>query len=258
MDTDTIAWRVERACAAAYPPRESLRVGDWLVARSGGGSRRSNSASATCPDASLDSAALAAIGDCYDAADLPTIIRVTDLAPDATAMLDKAGFDGPEGQTRTLLRDLHRGDDPANEVIVTSAPEASWLAARRRYSPVVESPAAVASRIVGPVGYAQVGDDEAVKAIGYVAIHEDIAVFEAIATDPAARRQGYARTVVDALLVWAAGQGARHAALQVEAGNVAALALYAGFGFTNELYGYHYRRRAASLARAPRLVSGRS
>ncbi|MEG8040934.1 GNAT family N-acetyltransferase [Sphingomonas sp. LR60] len=258
MITDAIAWRVERACAAAYPPRESLRVDGWLVACSGGGSRRSNSASATRPDATLDAATLAAISNRYDAAALPTIVRVTGLAPGLTAMLDAAGFDSPEGQTRTLSRALDSSGESVGEVIVTNATDASWLAARRRLTAAIEDPAAVATRIVGPVGYARIGEGEATAAIGYVAIHDQIAVLEAIATDPAVRRQGHARSIVTTLLAWAAGQGARHAALQVEAGNVAARALYAGLGFTNNLYGYHYRRRAASLGRAPRLGSTRS
>lgn len=258
MDTDSIAWRVERACAAAYPPRESLRVGDWLVACSGGGSRRSNSASATRADAVLNVAALAAISERYDAAELPTIVRVTDLAPDATVMLDAAGFDAPEGQTRTLSRSLDSTGESVGEVIVTNAPDESWLDARRRLTAAIEDPAMVAARILGPVGYARIGEGEGTAAIGYVAIHDDIAVLEAIATDPAVRRQGHARSIVGVLLAWAAGQGARHAALQVETGNGAARALYAGLGFTNDLYGYHYRRRAASLGRAPRLGSARS
>lgn len=258
MDREAMAWRVERACAAAYPPRDSLRVGGWLVAQSGGGSRRSNSASAMQPDASLDAARLAAIDDCYEAAGLPTIVRVTGFAPGATAMLDAAGFDGPEGRTRTLLRAIDSDSAPKGDVIVANAPDRSWLGTRRRLAAAIEDPAAVARRIVGPVGYARLGSDAAVEAIGYIAIHDDIAVLEAVATDPAVRRQGHAQKVVGALLAWAAGRGARHAALQVEAGNVAACALYAGLGFTNDLYGYHYRRRAASLTRAPRLGSTRS
>ena len=55
-----------------------------------------------------------------------------------------------------------------------------------------------------------------------------------------ARRRGIARTVVHALTGWAAGRGAQRIYLQVESGNTAAHALYAGAGFGRS-HGYHYR-----------------
>jgi ribosomal-protein-alanine N-acetyltransferase len=53
-----------------------------------------------------------------------------------------------------------------------------------------------------------------------------------LATDPARRRQGHARQVLAALLQLAAAEGAERATLEVAAGNVAAVALYAGLGFS--------------------------
>lgn len=255
MTDDAIAWRVERACAAAYPPRVVDRVGDWQVARSGGGSRRSNAASALHAGASLDAGTLAAIAARYDHDGQPTIVRVTDLIPSVSAALDDAGFSAPEGHTRTLLRRLEPGDMLDTPVIVATTPDAKWFAARRRFGGHVEDPAAVAARLSIPAAYARCDDEGLATAIGYVAIHDRIAVLEAIATDPVARRRGFARAVVGALLDWAAAQGARYAALQVEEANVGARALYAGMSFATDLYGYHYRRRAASLDRAPGLES---
>ncbi len=51
------------------------------------------------------------------------------------------------------------------------------------------------------------------------------------------RGQGLGRATVDALLVWAACQGASNAFLQVDRTNMAACKLYASQGFT-ELCGY--------------------
>ncbi len=56
----------------------------------------------------------------------------------------------------------------------------------------------------------------------------------------AERRRGHGRAVVGAALRWAAAQGARTAWLQIEAANVAGLALYEKFGF-REAYRYAYR-----------------
>ncbi|MEB3350607.1 MAG: GNAT family N-acetyltransferase [Cyanobacteriota bacterium] len=52
-----------------------------------------------------------------------------------------------------------------------------------------------------------------------------------VATDPAWRRQGLARLLLEALMAQAVAAGARHATLEVAAGNSAALALYTQLGF---------------------------
>uniref|UniRef100_UPI0025847FB7 GNAT family N-acetyltransferase, cg3035/Rv0428c family n=1 Tax=uncultured Sphingomonas sp. TaxID=158754 RepID=UPI0025847FB7 len=53
-DHATLCWRVERACAAAWPARTTDVLHGWAVARSGGGTRRINSASPLSPGATLD------------------------------------------------------------------------------------------------------------------------------------------------------------------------------------------------------------
>jgi ribosomal-protein-alanine N-acetyltransferase len=54
----------------------------------------------------------------------------------------------------------------------------------------------------------------------------------AVAVDPAQRRQGLGRQVLELLLAQAAARGAAHATLEVAAGNAAALALYGRCGFS--------------------------
>jgi ribosomal protein S18 acetylase RimI-like enzyme len=61
-----------------------------------------------------------------------------------------------------------------------------------------------------------------------------------VGTLPAARRKGYGHSVVGSALKWAAKLGAKTAWLQIEAQNVAGLALYERFGF-QEAYRYAYR-----------------
>ncbi len=243
MSGNDLAWRVERACTAAYPPLAIERVGDWAVARSGGGSRRTNAASALAPGAALDAAVVDAIAACYAAAGPPTILRLTDLTPDAAALLDKLHFAAPEGRTLTLLRNVDRPRASSDDVTIAASPGPTWLEARRRLTSGIEDPALVAARIASPAAYAyRTAATDAIEAIGYVAVTDDIAVIEAVATTPAARRTGHARAIVTALVGWAIEAGARHLALQVEATNHPARALYAGLGFSTHLYGYHYRR----------------
>lgn len=64
-----------------------------------------------------------------------------------------------------------------------------------------------------------------------------------VATLRDVRRKGYGRDLVASALNWAAKLGARTAWLQIEADNVAGLALYERFGF-QEAYRYAYRENS--------------
>jgi ribosomal-protein-alanine N-acetyltransferase len=57
---------------------------------------------------------------------------------------------------------------------------------------------------------------------------------DSIAVHPAARRQGVGAALLRAVLDWAAQQGANHLALEVRAGNIAAIRLYQGLGLRTE------------------------
>jgi ribosomal-protein-alanine acetyltransferase len=52
-----------------------------------------------------------------------------------------------------------------------------------------------------------------------------------LTVDPMLRRRGHGRALLDALVAWAAAEGADEVTLEVRAGNAAAVALYAGAGF---------------------------
>lgn len=64
----------------------------------------------------------------------------------------------------------------------------------------------------------------------------------AVAVAPEQRRQGLGIQVLQALLQHSAGLGARHATLEVAAGNAAALALYARLGFQTAGVRHRYYR----------------
>jgi [ribosomal protein S18]-alanine N-acetyltransferase len=57
---------------------------------------------------------------------------------------------------------------------------------------------------------------------------------DTMAVDPDARRQGTGRALLEAVMAWAAGQGARRMGLEVRATNAAALMLYRRLGFAEE------------------------
>jgi len=74
----------------------------------------------------------------------------------------------------------------------------------------------------------------------FAAIHNGTAMFHAIETATAFRRQGLGRHMLTALSFWAKEQGADTVALLVTRANVGANALYASLGMT-PVGGYHYR-----------------
>ena len=74
----------------------------------------------------------------------------------------------------------------------------------------------------------------------FAAIHNGTAMFHAIETATAFRRQGLGRHMLTALSFWAKEQGADTVALLVTRANVGANALYTSLGMT-PVGGYHYR-----------------
>jgi GNAT superfamily N-acetyltransferase len=269
--TSGLGWRVERACAAAWPAGEVREVAGWAVSRSRGGTRRANSASARGATARLGRETIARIDALYAEQDLPTLVRVTDLTPGADAVLDAAGFAPPEGLTHTLALDWLRGEgggpgggtaggtgrshphdrpppEPGSssrsgEVVLSTTADAAWIEVRRRLSLAegrgADDQVGPALRLAVPAVFARIGRD----AIAYAAVAGGIAVVEAVAVDPTRRRRGLARLMLAALLDRVRSDGAGHAALQVMADNSPAIALYRGLGFGQDLHNYHYRRR---------------
>lgn len=245
--SDEINWGAEHACAAAWPAGDEQRVGGWIVRRSGGGTRRANSASPAHADATLDAGTLTAIEALFAAHRQPAILRVPSLTPAIDAALTEAGYGPPDGMTHTLAATLsgeHRRDAA---VTLSDSADAAWRAARMRLSRALGGRARdhvdVLDRLRVPALFARIEADGDVQAVGYVALVGGLAVVESIATDPAHRRRGFARRCTESLLAAAHYTGARDAVLQVVADNAAALALYAQLGFTAHLYDYHYRRR---------------
>jgi len=63
---------------------------------------------------------------------------------------------------------------------------------------------------------------------------QNLSQLDSIAVHPAARRQGVATALLRAILTWSARNNACHLALEVRAGNAAALALYQQCGLRPE------------------------
>ncbi|MDT7726150.1 MAG: hypothetical protein QOI21_2726 [Actinomycetota bacterium] len=95
-------------------------------------------------------------------------------------------------------------------------------------------------RVMQPSAYACALAGDEVIAVGRAVADSGWAGVFGMATLPAARGRGAARSILASLAGWAAANGAGGMYLQVECDNDPALRLYERAGFT-EVCGYHYR-----------------
>lgn len=250
MEPTELAWRVEAACMNAWPAPRQLLLDGWLLRAAGGGIRRTNSVNPLRSCRGNPRAVLSTAEAVYAALGQPAIFRVPSLVGGMDAVLAAAGYTA-EGHTLTLFADLGPAQPSQQGAAVLTADSGeAWLSARarlggvdpqeqRRFATMLES-------ILLPKAFAAVSDDGEIAALAYAVVCDCLAVIEAVITDPAKRRRGFARQVVGRLLDWARESGAEGACLQVVADNAPALALYRSLGFGRELYRYHYRRKTVA------------
>jgi N-acetylglutamate synthase len=230
---------VEQLAARAWPAAEAVDADGWLLRHTPAlGRRRSNSA---LPVGEASDAS--AVEEFYARRGRRALVQIAPA--EARGRLDadlaRRGW-ASEGPTDVLVAD-------ADGVMACTAPgdvavglrlDARWLAAWAACEgrpDADEHAREVLARIEPATGYALAGDG---KGVGLAVCERGWAGVFCVATAPAARRRGIARSVAHALTGWAMQRGARRIYLQVEAANAPAHALYASVGFTRS-HGYHYR-----------------
>ncbi|WP_419807964.1 GNAT family N-acetyltransferase [Sphingomonas sp.] len=239
------AWRIEAACQAAWPTTAETVLDGWLLRHSGGSTRRLNALHPTRDGPRDPAPVLAAARERLAAAGKPLTVRVPAIATGLDAALDRLGFGPPEGETLTLSAPLPPANPPTpHRVALHDRVTPDWLALRVDFAGLDGAEAMRLHRDIGlvpsPARFALVSDD-AVTAAGFGTIVDGWLVLESIVTSPSHRRTGHGRTLVTALMHWAAAAGAAHACLQVLATNIPAIALYRTLGFDREAYRYAYR-----------------
>ena len=242
-----LAWAVEEACLNARPARNAIHLGGWTLRASGGPTRRTNSLNPLAGRREAPEAVIAAAEAIYRGLGRPLIVRVPDLVPEMDAHLDTLGY-RREGETCTLLSDLSgQGRAEPDGLVLAPDPDEAWFTAQGACEDVVSEEAARAYRaslacLILPRVFVRLVRGVDSVAVGYGVLDRGLFVLESVATHPAHRRAGHARTLLGGLLAEGRRMGARAACLQVVAANAPARALYAGLGFTRDLHGYRYRR----------------
>ncbi|MFV2100029.1 GNAT family N-acetyltransferase [Micromonospora sp. LOL_024] len=257
---------VELAADEAWPAPTRERLGDWLLRAADGWTGRANSALPVGdPDRPLP-AALDRVERWYAERGQPALVNTPlPLAAPVGAELDRRGWSsrppvlvqtapiasltGPGSRTNGqpgTTGGPAAGGAGGPVVRLTVAPSADWLAVAAGRKGGLPAAARHVLTAVDQVRFAHVYADGTLVAIGRGTVTGQgrwlgLCLIEVL---PAARRQGLAARLVGALADWAAETGATHAFLQVEQGNVPAVALYQNLGFTTH---HTYLTRVAPL-----------
>lgn len=227
----------EERLVNVWPAVSTLFMDGWVVRFANGYSGRANSASAVVQGAALDSSLLSEFERLYIEAGLPPSVRVTPVCDRGVEpFLLERGY-RIKDQSRIMTRDLagYRGRMPDPRVRIEGAPSRRWLAGvcghQRADKRNVDHLLAIVGQIRVPAAFAICEVDGRPAGFGMCAVDRGLAEIGSVIVDGTMRGQGLGRRTVDALLAWAAGEGAAQAFLQVDAANAVALGLYQSQGF---------------------------
>lgn len=251
-DGDKAPWaearRLEERALNASGAFQSLVYDGWLLGYRPGPTKRLRCVNPFYPSTLPLPEKVAHCAGFYASVRLPAVFRLLPFSepPGLDGWLERDGWVQFE-RTRVLQCSLAKVTEStrSNEPVEIVEPPA-WepLAAPLLGIPAEELPRFVERAASYPLPHAGalLRRDGEVVACGVVKLEGDHAGLFALNTAVAWRGRGFARAIVAALLAEAHRRGAARAYLQVTADNVAALALYARFGFTTA-YEYWYRAR---------------
>ena len=233
--------------AGGWRALETAPLGRWLLRASAGFTNRANSALATGDPGLPLAEAAARIEEWYAERSLPARVQLVGDNPELADLLGNRGWSGGgiddvlTAEIAHVLRPLAAAGEPAARI--AEAPDPGWLAAYRTATGPLP---AVATQVLANhprVAFLSIGSEY--DAIARVAVDGRWAGLFAVEVRPQLRRRGLGLAVSAAALRWAAGEGARHAYLQVAAGNDAARSLYERLGFAVH---HHYTHWIASAS----------
>jgi len=245
--TDHDIRALEKHLLRGWPPARLVCVQGWRCGLDRGVTRRPNSVWPLAWEGEGRVAeAIAEVEALYRGAGLRPCFKMTRAAQPAT--LDDAlaarGYTA-EGSSHVLVAAAVKTLAPPDsrvEVVLLKRPSDAWLAcywAERASAAERKALGGLIGRIAVPHVFSAALVEGGVASVALAVASDGLAQISAVRTDPALRRRGLAAAVMAALVGWARAAGAERLALQVEAGNVPALALYRKAGF-RRVYDYRY------------------
>jgi len=226
---------IEHAAVRSWPALETAEVDGWLWRYASGGSLRANSVAALLFTGSDANAAITAVEQLYQAKHAPCRFTVSDVSvpADLDKLLVNRGYDRGQDHV-TMTKDIAGSTLPLPaDVAVMREPTPEWLDIY--LGGLNGDRRAAAPRILAGLppqrSYLACGRTGRLLSSGLTVVDGALASVQCMATLPAARRQGGARAVLQAIEAHARAAGCHRLYLQAEAANTAAVALYQGFGF---------------------------
>lgn len=233
---------IETCALNAWPAADDTWIGNWLVRRDRGYTKRANCIYAFPGEPELDlEQRLTRCSELMTEVRLPVIVRESSTFPVeglAEALTDRgmSVFDSSIVMTRGIEQST-----TAHGLVDVGMDE--WLNLYLQFEGGTkgnqEVHREILERIPATKRYAALIDDERAVSIGLgVAENGWLGLFD-IATDPDQRGNGFGAKMVAGLLYWGASVGCSGSFLQVMATNATAQRLYTRLGFAEE-YRYHY------------------
>lgn len=239
------AEELEASAVAAWPARNVLEMGGWLLRFTDGYSHRGNSVAAV-DFANNDLHAQVALAEmAYFTRGLSPMFQITPASKpkELEELLIERGYI-LEAPSHVMVADFSDIKGSGRDVRLSSDADAGFkslvVSGSNSYSDGLER-LEIVSRIEAPRIYATIAVEGEVVACGFCTVTKGWAGINLMRTHPAYRRRGYASEIIAALARRARKEGAKGLYLQVEDGNPGARALYAKAGF-EFAYAYRYYR----------------
>ncbi|SMR81938.1 Acetyltransferase (GNAT) family protein [Aliiroseovarius halocynthiae] len=225
-------------CEATWPPAETNHVGAWVVRNGAGGGKRVSAATENWPttEADLPTAekAMRDIG-------MDPLFQIRAGDEHLDDMLEQHGYDIIDPVNIWVIPVSELTDEPLPPVSAFAIwPMLSIMTELWDEGGISEHRRAVMERADCPKTALLARTDDTPAGVGFVGIHNGIAMAHALHVDPKLRRMGTGQNLLKQAAKWAEEQGAEYLSLIVTQGNHAANPLYANLGM--HLVGhYHYR-----------------
>lgn len=245
------ATTLEHLAFNAWPALRVVVQGNWLLRFADGYTKRANSVNALSAERDTPASELehrvAAAEAIYRRQGIACIFKLSPLMdPRLDAVLVARGYTHLDN-TLMMVADLTQGPGAVampSGVDVDTVRGDVWSRIYSGFNNVPASRQSIHDRMLDslvPVGgFALAAEDGAPVAAGLGVFEgEHVGLFDIVA-DPARRRAGHGRRIVEGIMAWGRGLGATRAYLMVVAANAPAIALYQRLGY-REAYRSHYR-----------------
>ncbi len=230
---------IEHAAVRGWPALEQREIDGWVWRHASGGSIRANTVAALAwTGVDLDRT-IDACETLYRAKAAPCVFTVSDASapPTLDRALERRGYDRGDDHV-TMAKVVSAEPMCPTDASAAAQPSEAWM--RTYLSGLSEDRRGIARRLIAnlPRQAQFVGlspDNDAMRSVsstGLTIVDGTLASVQCMATLPDHRRQGGAWRVLAAIETLAQRQGATHLYLQTGGDNVAAQALYSGFGFS--------------------------